>query len=179
MAEISEEKQPRNWKTTRFTKVIRITIEHSNYVDKIKKKKSRAGMLEEIINEHIKKKNKHSNQVATIEHSNYVEPKQYGNPEINQCIEFLKSSLGGSLDGTIQKNRIFAKHLMGKMKKDYPDKEPVEQIKALITFGRKDNFHGKNMTSFEYIYKNKQKIIEAVRGQKQQVRNLVINDPNV
>ncbi len=45
----------RDWKTTRFTKVIRLTPEHSNYVNKTRGKKSRAGRLEEILKKHIKK----------------------------------------------------------------------------------------------------------------------------
>lgn len=88
----------RNWETTRFSKVIRLTVEHSNYVDKIRKKKSRAGMLEEIIDSYMKKKekqNKHSNYVAVTEHSNYVE-KSEGNKvidifyEINKTIDYKK-----------------------------------------------------------------------------------------
>ncbi len=108
------------------------------------------------------------------------EPKVYGRADINECIAFLERSLKSSLDGTKAKNRQFCTHLINKMKKDYPDKEPVAQIKAIIIFGRKDSFHGKNMTSFEYIYKNTQKIIEAVKSQKMlPVRNLIVTDPNV
>jgi len=39
----------RDWNTTRFKKVIRLTKAHSNYVDKVRGKKSKAGKLEEII----------------------------------------------------------------------------------------------------------------------------------
>lgn len=91
----------RDWKTTRFTKVIRLTPEHSNYVNSVKGKKSKAGKLEEIIDFYKKKKqNKidkkeliiHSNHV---EHSNYVEKTQ-GNKvldifyQINPTIDYAK-----------------------------------------------------------------------------------------
>lgn len=39
----------RDWTTTRFIKAIKITQEHSNYVNKTRGKKSKAGRLEEII----------------------------------------------------------------------------------------------------------------------------------
>ena len=41
----------RNSKTTRFTKAIAISEKDLAYIDSIKKKKSKAGMLEEIINQ--------------------------------------------------------------------------------------------------------------------------------
>lgn len=48
----------RNWDTTRFTKAIKITEEHSNYVQSIRGKKSKAGKLEEIINFYKEKNTK-------------------------------------------------------------------------------------------------------------------------
>lgn len=122
-------------------------------------------------------KNKCGTEIINVAQKSEI--KEFGNPAINRCIAHLEKEIEGTLDGTKAKNRQFCHLLINKMKKDYPDKDPEAQILALITFGRKDSFHGKNMTSFEYIYKNKQKIIEAVRSQKQQSRNLVINDPSV
>lgn len=86
-----------------------------------------------------------------------------GDQQINQIIDFLKNTLGGTPDGTIKQNRRFAKLLLDKIKKDYPDKDPIIQIQALITFGLKDKFHGKNITSFKYLYYNCQKIIQSIK----------------
>lgn len=89
----------------------------------------------------------------------------YGNEDINKVFSFLKEKLGGSPDGSARDNRRFAKLLLDRMKKDYPEKSNVEQIEALIEFGLKDKFHGQNITSFKYLYYNCQKIILSVKGQ--------------
>lgn len=90
-------------------------------------------------------------------------PKSYGREDINQSIQILKDSLGGSPDGTIKENRRYAKMLIDKLKKDYPGYEPTEQIKYIINFGSQDEFHAKNMTSFKYIYYNTQKIVQSIK----------------
>lgn len=96
----------------------------------------------------------------------------YGNESINAIIQFFEVSLNsGSLDGSRAKNRQFAHHILNRMKKDYPDKDPVDQVKALISFGLKDPFHGKNLTSFEYLYRNTQKIIQSVKNTTKPVIN--------
>ncbi|MFH2062476.1 MAG: hypothetical protein ABIJ43_05825 [Candidatus Beckwithbacteria bacterium] len=93
----------------------------------------------------------------------------YGNPQINQVNSFLKAKIGGSPDGSIAENRRFAKLLLDRMKKDYPDKEPVKQVCSLIDYGIEDKFHGKNITTFKYLYYNAQKIIASVRSNKGKV----------
>ena len=95
-----------------------------------------------------------------------AKPRQFGDPQINECIEHLKSAVGTSLDGTMKDNRMYARHLLNRMKKDYPDKEPLVQVKALIDYGLRDDFHGKNITSFKYLYYNAQKIIQSVQSKK-------------
>ena len=88
----------------------------------------------------------------------------YGNKEINELIEFFENQLGGSLDGSVKQNRRFAYLLINKFKKDYPDKDPVENIKLLIQMGLQDEFHSKNLTNFKYLYYNAQKIIQSFKG---------------
>ncbi len=91
---------------------------------------------------------------------------EHGRPDINECYQFLKDQLGATPDGSTGKNRQYCKLLLDRLKKDYPDKSPTEQVKALITFGRKDSFHGRNITNFEYLYRSAQKIIESVKTRK-------------
>lgn len=88
----------------------------------------------------------------------------YGREDINQCFNFLKEKIGGSPDGSVAENRRFAKLLLDRFKKDYPDKPPEELVCSLIGYGLQDSFHGKNITSFKYLYYNAQKIIQSVRG---------------
>lgn len=110
---------------------------------------------ETVTKENIQKKN----------NANALQANAWGNPEINEVMEFLKAQLGGTPDGTIALNRRYAKFLLDRMKKDYPEKSPVEQVKALIRFGSQDKFHGKNITSFEYLYRNAQKIILSLKSE--------------
>lgn len=83
----------------------------------------------------------------------------YGNPEINEVIDFLKAKLGVSLDGPAAENRRYAHLLIGKLRKDYPESPPAENVMTLITAGLKDAFHSKNMTNFKYLYYNCNKIV--------------------
>lgn len=89
---------------------------------------------------------------------------EYGNPNINKCINHLKEKLEGSLDGSIKVNRNYCQLLINRFKKDYPDKEPATQICHLIDFATLDDFHAKNLTGFKYLYNNAQKIIQSVKG---------------
>lgn len=91
-------------------------------------------------------------------------PVSYGNEEINQIIEFLKSKLGGSLDGSQKENRRFAFLLLNRLKKDYSDKNTIKIIKFLIETGLQDKFHFRNITNFKYLFYNAQKIIQSFKG---------------
>ena len=93
----------------------------------------------------------------------------YGRDDINQVYSFLKEKIGGSPDGSIAENRRFAKLLLDRMKKDYPDKDPIKQVCSLIDYGIEDSFHGKNIASFKYLFYNTQKIIASVRNNKRKV----------
>lgn len=95
-----------------------------------------------------------------------VEEKNKSNPDINELINYLKDKVG-HLDDVNKWNRIYAKHLLTRIKKEYPDKDPVATAKALIDIGLADSFHSKNMTSFKYIYGNQQKILRSYQANKQ------------
>lgn len=101
-----------------------------------------------------------------------LEPTSYGREDINECIDYLKKTLQGTPDGTIKENRRFCKLLIDKFQKDYPDKVPANLIKTLIDLGIQDSFHGKNMTSFKYIFYNSQKIIYSIKNRKSAIQSL-------
>jgi len=88
----------------------------------------------------------------------------YGNGDINTCIEYFQKKLGASLDGSVQENRRYCYNLIRKMKKDYPDIEPTQQIKVLIDLAMQDKFHSKNATSFKYLFYNVQRIAQSFKS---------------
>lgn len=96
-----------------------------------------------------------------------VSARAYGDPAINQCLDYLRQQLGGSLDDTEKNNRRFAYLLLQRFKKDYPDKNSVQLIKKLISYGLADEFHSKNIATFKYLYYHAQKIILAVKSSAQ------------
>jgi hypothetical protein len=100
-------------------------------------------------------------------------PQTYGRPDINEVIVHLEAKVG-SLDGGVKKNRQYAKLLIDRFKKDYPQKDPVYLIKFLIDGGLTDDFHAKNITGFIYLYYNAKKIIEAVKSRKKKGGVLVV-----
>lgn len=87
----------------------------------------------------------------------------FGNEDINTCMNIFKEKLGGSLDDSEKMNRRFCRLLLNRIKKDYPDKNPVNGVKALITVGLQDKFHGKNLTNMKYLFYNAQKIIQSYK----------------
>jgi hypothetical protein len=93
-------------------------------------------------------------------------PVQRGSSDINECVDFLKQKIGASLDGTVKENRQYCYNLLRKMKKDYPETDPVENIKLLIETAIKDKFHSKNATGFKYLYYNTQKISVSFKRNK-------------
>ena len=93
-----------------------------------------------------------------------AKPDSYGNKDINKIYDYLKEKISGTPDGTIKENRRFAKLLLDKFRKDYPNHDPAEVVCTLIDISARDDFHSKNSTSFKYLYYNSQKIIKAFKG---------------
>lgn len=92
------------------------------------------------------------------------ETSSFGNEDINNLVKYLETHIGGSLDGTIKENRNYAHLLLGRFKKDYPNRNPVELIKIMIERGLADRFHAKNITGFKYLYYNAMKIIQSAKA---------------
>lgn len=120
-------------------------------------------------------KNEHTNIDITNKDTNIISKdirKKLPDPQVSDLIDYFKEKLGTSLDGTVKDNRQYCYNLVRKIKKDYPDKDPVKAIKVLIDVGLKDDFHAKNTTGFKYIYYNTQKIISSYQSRSKS--NLVI-----
>jgi hypothetical protein len=90
----------------------------------------------------------------------------YGNKDINTCIEYLKEKVGGQLDGTQKENRQYCYNLIRKVKKGYPELDPIEQIQMIIDVAVKDKFHSQNATGFKYLYYNFVKIAKSYNAKK-------------
>jgi hypothetical protein len=89
--------------------------------------------------------------------------KKVPNPQILELKTFLESEVG-TLDGTQKENGQYCYNLIRKMKKDYPEHDPVDSIKLLIERGLEDRFHKRNITGFKYLYYNTKRIIESVKA---------------
>ena len=87
----------------------------------------------------------------------------HGSNDINSCIEYLKEKVGGQLDGTQKDNRQYCYNLIRKVKKGFPELDPVEQVKIVIDIATTDAFHSRNATSFKYIYYNFVKIVKQAK----------------
>jgi len=111
-----------------------------------------------------KKQKTHSLKEKNKQKKKQEKKEGYGNKDINTCIEYFQKKLGASLDGSVQENRRYCYNLIRKMKKDYPDIEPTQQIKVLIDLAMQDKFHSKNATSFKYLFYNVQRIAQSFKS---------------
>lgn len=111
----------------------------------------------------IKEKKIKENESKIILSKDNTTKVEYGNPDINICISYLKEKIQGSLDGTQKSNRQYCYLLINRLKKDYPENVASEQICKLIDIASLDDFHSKNLTSFKYLYNNAGKIIQSVK----------------
>lgn len=85
--------------------------------------------------------------------------------DVIKLVESLKEQVG-TLDDTESENQRYAFHLLRRLRGEYPDKNALEVAQALIQIGLADSFHSMNMTSFRYIFKNKEKILRSYRANK-------------
>ena len=87
------------------------------------------------------------------------EPTQYGRPDINACMDYLRSKVGPTLNGSDKTNRQDCRNLLAAMKKDYPGYDPVIAVKRLINLAMNDPWHKTRATSFNYLYWKKGDLI--------------------
>lgn len=158
----------RNWKTTRFTKTIRLTTEHSDYVNTVRGKKSRAGKLEEIIDAHKKKKGK-----KEIVHSNYVEHSDYvgKNPNINAVMKVLYD-INPMLNFANKTERGAVQRLIDKLGID----KVINTAKAATAVYGKP--YAPTITTPLELERNLSKLVAFYKKQESNA-NILITDPNV
>lgn len=107
-------------------------------------------------------------KVKLIKSSNSKEleasPQTFGNPDLNEIINYLKNQLGtDKLDGSIKWNRIYAQNLLKRFKYD------VDRVKKYIDYALSDPFHRQNSTTFKYLYNNLNKIAQKAKGQSESI----------
>lgn len=92
----------------------------------------------------------------------------YGDPTINAMIDALKQKTGlPGLDGSVKRNRWYAKHLTGAITKVYEQKgvaqptgaEIIRGFDTLLDAALSDEFHASNATSMKYLHDNFYKIL--------------------
>jgi uncharacterized protein YdaU (DUF1376 family) len=89
-------------------------------------------------------------------------------PNVQGVIDHLTARLkdegiAQSLDGNATSNRWAAHSLILKLKKDYPDHDPLVSAKALIDAALADPFHRRNATTVKYLYNNCGKIAASYK----------------
>lgn len=90
----------------------------------------------------------------------------HGNPSINRLVNYLKEANDGMMDGSERKNRMACHTMMQRMAKWFPNFDPEESLKRLIDAGKKDPFHGRNLTNFKYLLYHGVAVIEAAKRAK-------------
>lgn len=89
---------------------------------------------------------------------------EYGNPDINTVIAYLKETLGlPVLDGSVKTNRQYAKHLLSKF-------GGVDKVKLLIDATAKDEFWKYKIASCQQLYYKGVQIASKTRDQKRGLR---------
>lgn len=119
---------------------------------------------------------------SLFENQDFTEPpNDRRDPEVQELIDYLTETLrakgiaqsldvdrissktGKGIDG----NRAAARHLLNKLKRDYPTYPAIESAKRLVDFAASDPFHGPRSTKVGYLYRN----LGVIAAQAKQTRN--------
>ena len=96
-----------------------------------------------------------------------VEKKAKGPDErITRLVEYIQSVNGGVMDGSVSDNRRACHTLLQRFGKEFPNRDAEDVVRHLVDYGKKDAFHGSNVTSFRYLVSHGQKIINNVKAGK-------------
>mgnify|MGYP005609068465 CR=1 FL=1 len=88
------------------------------------------------------------------------------NEQITRLVNYLKEANGGILDGSEKGNRMACHTMIQRMAKAFPNFDPEESLKRLIDAGKKDPFHGRNLTNFKYLLYHGVAVIESAKRAK-------------
>ncbi len=83
---------------------------------------------------------------------------------INRLIQYMKDVNDGMMDGSVAENRRSCHTMLQRMAKNFPNFDAEESVKRLIDAGKKQAFHGPNLTSFKYLVYNGVKIIQSAKS---------------
>jgi hypothetical protein len=105
-----------------------------------------------------------SNDVITEDKSS----EEYGDKEINKCLELIKTYNNWIIDGTKKNQRIFWKHLINKLKeldsiKDwrFTWEQTLDLILKVVSHNK---YHSSKITSPEAIYRNLSLLMNVVKN---------------
>lgn len=115
-----------------------------------------------------KKEKEKINTLSSYE-DNGASTVEYGNSEINECLEIIKSFNDWVIDGTQKGNRIYSKNLIWKLKK-YPSIASWEftrqaTLKAILEIISQNKFYASKITSPESIYRNLSVLFQVCKQQ--------------
>lgn len=89
-------------------------------------------------------------------------------PSINELIEYLKLKAEiTTIDGKQNVNRMRARNLLQRLKKEYPDEDPLYLAKSLIDIALADQFLSSSCTSIIWLFYNYNKVIARFKTFKQ------------
>lgn len=106
------------------------------------------------------------------------EKEVYGDPDINECLDLIKSYNGGIVNGSDAKQRQFANHLIKKLQKLTSVQEgrftwqaTLEMILKIIS---ENEYHSAKIASPELIYRNLASLMQICKAefQKQSKTNI-------
>lgn len=110
------------------------------------------------------KKTKIENRKKKIENNNILisndikSKTDKSNPEINECLEIIKSFNGWMIDGTQKWNRIYGKNLIWKLKESPPVKNWnytwQDTLRAILQVISQNKYHRSKITNPKSIYDN-------------------------
>ena len=102
------------------------------------------------------------------------EKEVYGDPDINECLDLVKSYNGGIVNGSDAKQRQFANHLIKKLQKLTSVQEgrftwqaTLEMILKIIS---ENEYHATKIASPELIYRNLASLMQICKAEFQKIK---------
>lgn len=102
------------------------------------------------------------------------EKEVYGDPDINECLNLIKSYNGGIVNGSDAKQRQFANHLIKKLQKltsvqegKFTWQATLEMILKIIS---ENEYHAAKIASPELIYRNLASLMQICKAEFQKIK---------
>ena len=98
-----------------------------------------------------------------------------GDPEVNAVMDMIRE-ITGLPPTSGQKSRNFASLLVKKMRKEYPDKDPLVLVRSIITCAKAEPWHQTKAHDPKHLYYAWQEIVAAAKVDKEkQDKNKIIS----